>query len=397
MKNTLKLFHLVFTILVLIALISCKDDNTVASIPAEGTLKVRIDRAMDQSGREHNEKPHSIVLTVADSSGNLVLNTERINVFQIGAEYFSENIILEVGTYEVRDFLVLDSAGNTIFVAPKAGSEFAEFVNDPLPVSFNIYSDLETTVLVEVLAASLGDASDFGYAVFSFEVIDPLTDQLIAFFDFKGDADDRVDSLITGNVNGATLVKNRLLEDSSAYLFDGVDDFIEMGDVLDFGSNDFSFSVSVNINEFIGLRSGTNSRGAQIINKGTTIFGTPRRAGYSLKAMELDSQNVFSFIVGSQNDEIFSVTTTQNFETNRWYTVVCTKSANSIKIYVDGELAASNTIPSDINLDSNIPFVVGSINKLGNDPQGTFYFSGKIDDIRFYSKELSPTLIELLK
>ncbi len=391
MSRIIHSFNSFFLIITAIVFLSCNEQE---DIEPQGTVSFEVNNLQNSSSGGAINDAQSIALTIIDGFGDFERNAERINVIQNKDECFSEKIALKAGSYEIRGFVLLNAQNNAIFMSPKKDSEFAELVKNPLSVSFTVSAGTETKVSVEVLSTSLGDSSSFGYKDLDFDILDPLTDRLIAFFDFRGDANDQVGSR-SGEVNGATLTEDRFLSDSAAYFFDGTDDYIEMGDVLDLDTGDFSFIVHVKVNEFAGLKPGTGTRGADILSKGTTIFGTPRRAGYALKALELDGQNTFSFTVGSQNNEIFSATTTTSFETDKWYAIACTKSQDSIKMYVNAQLVASNAIPSGINLDNNIPFVVGSINKLGNDSEGTSYFSGEVDDIRFYRKELTSDIARL--
>ncbi|MDW3194416.1 MAG: LamG domain-containing protein [Cytophagales bacterium] len=362
-----------------------------------GTLTISFNNVSPSSGRVANDaNPAFILFSASDSDGNLIFNNQKIEIYSLGDGYLSENIQMEIGSYQLEEFSVLDDENNVIYLTPKEGSELAAFVNDPLPISFDITFSNETTISPEVLSSSFGDALDFGYAVFTFNILDPLTNNLIAFFDFKGDANDRIGT-ISGTVNGAALTDDRSLVANAAYFFDGLDDNIDMGDVLDVGSDDFSIVVHAKVGEFFGLKSGTNTRGAQIISKGNTIFGTPARAGYSLFAQEEDNgDNVFRFVIGSESEGYFTLKSS-GVQTNRWYTIACVKSDNEMKLYVDSELEASMTIPQGMDLDNNIPFVVGSINKLGNDAAGTTFYSGDIDDIRIYNKALSARLVELLR
>ena len=234
-----------------------------------------------------------------------------------------------------------------------------------------------------------------GYTIFDFSIVDPINDDRISFFDFSGDANDKVSSN-DGVVEGATLTADRFLDDNSAYFFDGEDDFIIMGDVLDAGTEDFSILVYANVHEFKGLIPGTNTTGAYIFSKGITIFGTPRRAGYALLALRQNDDNILRFFVGSENDETFTADV-GGLEPNRWYAIACVKSQNDIKVYIDGELKVTESIPSGINLDTNIPLAIGTINKLGADPAGTPFFLGDIDDLSFYQRALTAEVVDFLR
>ena len=73
-----------------------------------------------------------------------------------------------------------------------------------------------------------------------------LNDGLVAYFPLDGNATDMVTG-VNGTIHGgANSVPNRLGLPSSAYSFDGVDDYIEAPYNSSYSSNEFSFSLWVN-------------------------------------------------------------------------------------------------------------------------------------------------------
>lgn len=69
--------------------------------------------------------------------------------------------------------MVIDSADQAIYIAPKTGSKLADFIDQPLPQSFQVEVDQDTELMVQVVPAWLGSASEFGYVSFPFEVVIP--------------------------------------------------------------------------------------------------------------------------------------------------------------------------------------------------------------------------------
>lgn len=213
-------------------------------------------------------------------------------------------------------------------------------------------------------------------------------EELIAHYPLDNNGIEVLGSGFTGEINGPIPTSDLDDNPKSAYLFDGIDDNIHIGDHFDLGESNFTISCWVKVFEFKDLIEGTNSRGGWIVNKGATIFGSPRRAGYALDARKLNGQNHFYFFVGGQNDNLYNVNGA-GFEENKWYNIMGIKDNDSISLFVDNVLIASKAIPSNINVNTNIPLVFGSIDKLGNDQEGTTFFDGIIDDVKIYKKELS--------
>ncbi len=214
-----------------------------------------------------------------------------------------------------------------------------------------------------------------------------LQKDLIAHFPLDGNAIEAMGSGFDGTVNGAVLTSDRQLNPGTAYVFDGSNDFIHVGDHFDLGISDFSISCWVNVVKFTGRIPGTNTSGGPVINKGLTIFGSPPRAGYGFSAREFQGQHYFDFYVGGQNNDIYRVGGS-GYEEDRWYLLIGIKEVDSIKFYVDNQFVAGSLIPANTNVNTNIPLILGSIDKLGNDPVGTNYLNGKIDDVRIYNRAL---------
>ena len=74
------------------------------------------------------------------------------------------------------------------------------------------------------------------------------TNGLVGYWPFSGNANDSSGNNLNGTVNGAVLTEDRFGNPSSAYSFDGNDDYILVNDddLLSFPNNEFTFSFWVN-------------------------------------------------------------------------------------------------------------------------------------------------------
>ena len=78
-----------------------------------------------------------------------------------------------------------------------------------------------------------------------------LEDGLRAYYPFNGNANDESGSGNDGIVYGATLTEDRFINSDSAYSFDGVDDYIDVGDDNSLKMTDaITISAWVKINSF---------------------------------------------------------------------------------------------------------------------------------------------------
>jgi hypothetical protein len=94
-----------------------------------------------------------------------------------------------------------------------------------------------------------------------------LSDGLMAYYPFNGNANDETGNGYNGTVYGATLNNDRVGNPDSAYSFDGAQDYIDMGTSLDFPCAS-SYSVSV---WFLNNGQGphVNGYGQKIMSKAT--------------------------------------------------------------------------------------------------------------------------------
>jgi hypothetical protein len=112
----------------------------------------------------------SVYVTIADAGGHDVYTLKQINLLALGGEYVSEPLLLPPGEYTLKDFLIADAAGNTVYATPKEDSPLAPWVADPLPASFSVTKNAVTGLDVQVLAVGEHSAGEFGYVTFRVDV-----------------------------------------------------------------------------------------------------------------------------------------------------------------------------------------------------------------------------------
>jgi hypothetical protein len=119
-------------------------------------------------------KSHYLIVSVVNENGEMVMNDERLELYNFGGQWITEEIKLKVGAYELTKFLVVDPMGNVLYAAPIEDSPKAYLVNDPLPIQFEIIKNHVTNVVPEVLAVLEEPPEEFGYVTFSYSVVKPL-------------------------------------------------------------------------------------------------------------------------------------------------------------------------------------------------------------------------------
>jgi len=127
---------------------------------------------------------HYLIVSVVNENGELVMNDERLDLYNFGGQWITKEIKLKVGAYELTKFLVVDPLGNVLYAAPIEGSPKAYLVNDPLSIQFEIIKDQVTNVVPEVLPVFKEPPEEFGYVTFSYSVVVPLDFFIGVYIDY---------------------------------------------------------------------------------------------------------------------------------------------------------------------------------------------------------------------
>jgi hypothetical protein len=166
---------------------------------------------------------------------------------------------------------------------------------------------------------------------------------LQAHYPFSGNANEATGAGPDGTVFGATLTEDRFGNANSAYNFDGVNDYINLGNSLNFPSWD-TYSVSIWFLNDGGGDSTARGYGQKILSKGAfyTDF-------HLLLRQEPDNHIAWW---SDQGGFVSIVDTTTDYRDNAWHHVVLnmfyvTATQRWGEMWIDGELKASGTLESD--------------------------------------------------
>ena len=206
---------------------------------------------------------------------------------------------------------------------------------------------------------------------------DAIHTGLIAYYPFTGDADDASGNGLHGTLNGPILATDRFGSTDRAYQFDGINDYILVGDpvpsLLQL-QKEISLEAWVYVTQYPGsywLIVGSQYDGAR---SGATIF--------------LNSSGKIHFQIG--NGSWHATNGDSLVPQNQWVHIVATRRPyENGRIYINGVLQPSTgeTWTGGITYN-NAWFAMGQ-QKDVNRP-----FKGKIDDVRIYSRALSATEVQ---
>lgn len=340
---------------------------------------------------ERKSDDTEILIETSALSDDLPLNSQTVAA---PALLLSERYVLEPGSRMVaKVYASVSGSGNN--------PSLEVYVQGNTSTSFKIPTNIE--VLDHIFAADdhTHDASDITSGVLSAARIPDLSRSKITdFFDspfwddipdkpstFPSDEDlaiylpfiegygsvvhDVSSSGNHGTINGATWTVGRY---GHALSFDG-DDYVEVSDSesLNFGTESFTLIT--------WLYPTKQDAGQNIIYKG----GRTDVAGYRLT---IEPSNVFACRV-SDGTNFLMVTSNSEVSYNTWNFVAFVWDANAqtVKLYINGVLDAqqSGTVG---NITNTLDLHIGGY--------GTWFYEGIIDEVRIYSRALSPEEIKAL-
>jgi hypothetical protein len=195
---------------------------------------------------------------------------------------------------------------------------------------------------------------------------------LVAYYPFCGNAKDMSGNGKDGIVNGATLTKDKFGNANTAYVFNGIDNYINIGSINDL--NELSISAWIFIS---GL---TGDVQAIVSSVKTNPIG-----------------NFVHFQAGNPGLNIaiytdlgpFSMIPILSLKTGVWRHVALTVKSGLMKVYENGNQISSNS--------STYKYITGTTEiRVGSGYDSKRFFNGKIDDIFIYNRALSDAEIQQL-
>jgi len=209
-----------------------------------------------------------------------------------------------------------------------------------------------------------------------------LTDGLIAYYPFNGNANDETGYGYHGTVYGAILTMDRFGDFSSAYYFDGIEDsiIIQNNPLL----NPAHITLSAWVNVALDIN---HDLSMDIISKD----GEKRNRQFLLNE---NGEGRFRAHIGTAVGD-FHYFDSEPVERGKWHHVVQTYDGESLNLYVDGE----PQFPEEIHTvsggsdNSSQPIRIG-----GGAPERLLplWFRGMIDDVRIYNRSLSALEVQQL-
>lgn len=201
------------------------------------------------------------------------------------------------------------------------------------------------------------------------------TGDLVAHYPFSGNAQDESGFGHHGTVSGTKLTADRFGNPNSAYLFNGVSDYIVVQN-----TNELNFQDAISVSFWMNAGKIYTDREAHPISHGSwqnrwKISITDERIRWTVKS----------------TDGIKDLDSDTELVTDRFYHVVALYDGADFELYIDGELDAFSSFSGRISTTS-IDLTIGQV--LPGEQR--YNFNGVLDDIRIYNYALSvPEVQEL--
>ncbi|MDW3191170.1 MAG: hypothetical protein R8G66_02360 [Cytophagales bacterium] len=171
---------------------SCNNRDNEQPAPAEGRVEFTFEvidnpdggrkgSSGKSAGRTEADIPSKVVISIEDNLGNPVYALEELTLFEFNGSYVTEPLILQVGSYKLTEYLVLDDEDATIFATPQEGSDLDYLVADPLPIDLVVSANASTSLAPQVISTEQLTPADFGYTDSNFEFV-ATYDMLLSVF-----------------------------------------------------------------------------------------------------------------------------------------------------------------------------------------------------------------------
>jgi hypothetical protein len=218
-----------------------------------------------------------------------------------------------------------------------------------------------------------------------------LGDGLVGEYLFNGQAEDTSpDFNNNGSIFGATLTTDRRNNLNAAYNFDGINDYISISDN---DATDFIASQNFSISLWVSVKFPQSEPANTIFDILRKWSGDAQGYPYSISFLNENATEQNKFLIVRYDGSGCGNVPTQYssaIDSEAWHHIVMVKQGSVIYQYVDNIKVSETPDNTSCSTTNNSHITIGSRGQLVR------FFSGKIDDIRFYNRAISLAEIQNL-
>lgn len=221
-------------------------------------------------------------------------------------------------------------------------------------------------------------ADDVMRMVYSWSQVKPSNhaDAVAGYFPFDGDATNSTGKGRNGRLMNVQPTADRFDNARSAFLFNGVDAYIELQGSFDCPADDYAIAFWVCSSSAARMTALSISPGARNI-----AFVFNGSAGLQL-------------VIDSTAEVPIAIGTSGEFTDGRWHFVLLQRTTGRLELHVDAVLRGTTALVVN-------PHGPGSVVRIGRSSdlvdQGTIFWAGSIDDVQIHERAFTPTEINDLQ
>ena len=205
-----------------------------------------------------------------------------------------------------------------------------------------------------------------------------LSNGLVGYWPFNGNANDESGNGNHGTVNGATLITDRFGNANKAYGFNKAN-----GNFILVGNNPLFNGTSSISGWFYSI----DPAGGPLVHIGSDNSTVGNCNGYFIGLGSTDyfsgsSISIAASCIGSLNTGVNALSST-------WYHFILVRNASTLIVYINGFLVGTKSF-NNINIPANNIFFGSTFSS------NSAFFNGKLDDIRIYNRALTQAEITYL-
>lgn len=217
------------------------------------------------------------------------------------------------------------------------------------------------------------------------------TTGLILCMSMDGNANDSTKYAHHGIIRGATPTNNRFGSSNSAYAFNGISNYINLGNKSLLKPNKATISMWVKPNT-------PSTHGYGYAFNPLMVTGNTNTPGNMCEAyfIGVSSSGNNKFHASSWNPATSSSgggPSIQSYSINTWYHLTAIFDNDSVRIYINGNLDKSYFKGFSTNYSSLDSIIIGYS---GNNTSNQRWFNGAIDDVKMYNRVLTASEVQSL-
>jgi hypothetical protein len=220
-----------------------------------------------------------------------------------------------------------------------------------------------------------------------------LTNGLVAYYPFNGNANDESGNGNNGTVNGATLASDRNGNGNSAYSFNGINNLIRIPHQTSLNLvGDFSASIWYKVVSFPSNDNGHTLIAKRDDNGVCCSSNVPWDFSITYQVSQAPAHYKLPFCAFAKNGSYVFSEADNTVSLNDWQNINYTYSNDTLKIYLNNVLISSKFFSSLNRGFNNSDILIGSVNR----EIGAEWMNGSLDDIRIYNRALSASEVAYL-